>query len=314
MKKGYIYILLATIFFSTMEIALKMNSNNFNPIQITFLRFLIGAIILFPFAVRGLRNRNYRLKRNDFAFFALTGCLCVVISMVLYQMAILYTQASIVAVLFSCNPVFVVLFAFVILREKIYRYTAFSIIVSILGILVIVDPLHISGNLLGIILVILSAITFALYSVVGRKRSERYGGIALTCFSFLFGSMEMFLLILATRISSISAFLTQAGLKSFTNIPILHGISMQSLPSLIYIGIFVTGLGYTFYFLAMEATSAATASLVFFIKPVLAPILALIIIHESITTTMAIGILLIIVGMLISFIPILRLRVGKRLS
>lgn len=54
----------------------------------------------------------------------------------------------------------------------------------------------------------------------------------------------------------------------------------------------------------MEATTAATASLVFFIKPGLAPILALIIIREPITIAMVIGILLITAGSLISFIPV----------
>ncbi len=303
MKKGYIYILLATVLFSTMEIALKIVSNKFNPIQLTFLRFLIGSIILLPLAIKGLRSRHCRLKANDLAFFALTGFICVVVSMVLYQLAILYAQASVVAVLFSCNTIFVVLFACMLLHEKIYRYTVLSILVSMLGIVVIMNPAHMSGNMLGIVLTILSAVTFALYNIVGRIRSDRYGGVALTCFSFSFGSLEMFLLILVTRISHVAAFFTQAGLKSFASVPILQGLSVQSLPSLVYIGIFVTGLGYTSYFLAMEETSAVTASLVFFIKPALAPLLALIIIREPITATMAAGILLIIAGSLIYIIP-----------
>ncbi|HBN80213.1 MAG TPA: EamA family transporter, partial [Ruminococcaceae bacterium] len=37
MKKGYIYILFSTIFFSTAEIALKMATGVFHPIQLTFL-------------------------------------------------------------------------------------------------------------------------------------------------------------------------------------------------------------------------------------------------------------------------------------
>jgi drug/metabolite transporter (DMT)-like permease len=296
-----------------MEIALKVVSNQFNPIQLTFLRFFIGSIILLPLAIKGLLRRKINLEAGDFAFFALTGFTCVVISMVLYQMAILYSQASVVAVLFSCNPVFVVLFAFLMLHEKIYRHTVISLIVSILGIIVIMNPLHMSGKVLGIVLTVLSAVTFALYGVIGRKRSERYGGIALTCFSFLFGSVEMILVIFATRINFISDFFTQIGMKSFANVPILQGISWHTLPSLIYIGIFVTGFGYAFYFLAMEVTSAATASLTFFIKPALAPILALIIIHEAITVNMAVGILLIIAGSLISFIPGFKMRKNKGL-
>ncbi|MDP4152522.1 MAG: DMT family transporter [Bacillota bacterium] len=303
MKKGYLYILLTTIFFSSMEIALKLVTNEFNPIQITFLRFFIASLILMPLAVKGLKKRNVRLNRSDIAYFALTGFICIVVSMILYQMAILYAHASVVAVLFSCNPIFVILFAYLMLHEKIYKHTIVSLIVNIAGIIVIMNPLHMSGTITGIVLTILSAITFALYSVMGRKLSEKYGGIALTCFSFLFGSLEMLLLIFVSKVGAVSGFLTQAGLKAFADVPILQGITLHSLLSLVYVSLFATGLGYAFYFLAMEETSASTTSLVFFIKPALAPIMALVILGEPITLNMAIGIILIITGSLISFIP-----------
>jgi len=308
LKKGYLYILLSTLLFSSMEVALKCVTGQFGALQITFLRFLIGSIVLLPPAIRGIRRKKTRLHSGDFAFFALTGFLCVVVSMILYQLAIVYSQASLVAVLFSCNPIFVVLFAWPILHEKIYRHTIYSLIVSFAGILVIINPAHMAGNGLGIALTILSAVTFALYGVTGRKRSERYGGFALTCFSFLFGSAELLLLIIVSRIGVISTFFTQAGLSAFADVPIFQGISLATLPSLLYIGVCVTGFGYAFYFLAMEATSAATASLVFFIKPILAPILALLFLHEPITVSMAVGILLILAGSLVSLLGGLRLK------
>ncbi|WKB36618.1 DMT family transporter [Terrilactibacillus sp. S3-3] len=172
-----------------------------------------------------------------------------------------------------------------------------------IGIIIFMNPLRMSGSPIGYILTILSAATFALYGIISLKRSVRYGGIALTCFSFLFGSMEMFLLILISRMASVSAILTREGLTTFANIPILQGINGHTCLNLIYIGIFVTGLGYTFYFLAMETISAATASLVFYIKPALAPVLAFIIIHEPIMLNMMFGILFLLIGSLISFIP-----------
>jgi len=303
MKKGYVYILFSTILFSSMEIMLKVVSGQFHPVQITFLRFLIGAIILMPLAVKGLHERQVRFHIGDFFYFAGTGCICVVFGMILYQMAIGYSQASVVAVLFSCNPVFVVIFAYFLLHEKIYWYTVVSLMLSILGILAIMNPAHMTGNLLGIVLTVLSAVMFALYGVIGRKRSEYYGGFALTSFSFLFGSMELFLLILLSKIKVISTLLIKNGFRTFADVPVFSGITFQNIPYLIYIAVCITGLGYTFYFMAMEETSAATASLVFFIKPVLAPLLALILIHETIHLNMTIGILLIVSGSLFSFIP-----------
>lgn len=286
-----------------MEIVLKISSGNFNPIQLTFLRFFIGSLILLPLALRGLKKRGCGFAAGDAAFFALTGFICVVVSMVLYQLAILNAPASIVAVLFSCNPVFVVLFAFLLLREKIYKHTVISMIVSAAGIIFIMNPLKTSASKAGILLTLLAAVTFALYGVAGRGRSEKYGGVALTCFSFIAGSAELLLLILITKIGAVASLLSRAGLRDFADIPVFSGLTLQNLPALIYIGVFVTGFGYAFYFLAMEATNAATASLVFFIKPALAPVLALIILGEAIKLNMIIGIILMITGSLITFIP-----------
>jgi drug/metabolite transporter (DMT)-like permease len=53
----------------------------------------------------------------------------------------------------------------------------------------------------------------------------------------------------------------------------------------------------------MEETSAQTTSLVFFFKPILAPILALILLHEAIPLNMLIGILFILFGSLSSILP-----------
>lgn len=301
MKKGYIYIALATFFFSTMEIALKMFSVGFNPMQMNFIRFFIGAILILPLAVKNMKRRKIRLGGKDFIFFALTGFICVVLSMGLYQMAVLEAKASIVAILFSCNPVFVIPLAALLLKEKIYKSTVISLVISLAGMVAIMNPLHLSSSFSGILLSLLAAATFALYGVVGKLKSQKYGGVVSSFFSFLAGSLELLLLMFLSKVDFIASALTNAGLKDFANIPVLQGITLSSLPGLIYIGVFVTGLGYTSYFLAMEKASVAKASLVFFIKPALAPILAFLVLREPITANMVLGILLILLGSLITF-------------
>lgn len=301
MKKGYLYITLSTILFSTMEISIKLVSGKFNPIQLTFIRFFIGGIILLPIAINTIKRRKICIDLKSFKFFAVSGFICVVISMVLFQLAVINAKASVVAILFSCNPIFVIPLAYVMLKEPVYKDTVASMIISVIGIIVIMNPFNMGGSIKGIILTLLSAVTFALYGVIGKRKSNEYGGVVLSSFSFIMGSLEMFILIMISKISFVSLFLHKAGFKIFSNIPILQGISFSTIPNLIYIGVFVTGLGYTFYFMALEETSASTASLVFYIKPALAPILALIILKESITTNMIIGIGLIIAGSCITF-------------
>lgn len=51
-KRGYLYILLAAMIYSTTEVALKGLGGVFAPMQITVERVLIGALFLLPFALR----------------------------------------------------------------------------------------------------------------------------------------------------------------------------------------------------------------------------------------------------------------------
>ena len=50
-KRGYLYILLAAMIYSTTEVALKGLGGVFAPMQITVERVLIGALFLLPFAL-----------------------------------------------------------------------------------------------------------------------------------------------------------------------------------------------------------------------------------------------------------------------
>lgn len=306
MHKGYLYILIATILFSSMEVALKLTGSIFHPVQITFLRFFIGSMVLMPLALKSLKQRGITLNKGDALFYGRTGFIFIVVSMILYQLAIGYGQPSVVAVLFSSNPVFVCIFAYFLLKEPITKYNVATLVLSMIGIVIIMNPSKMAGNELSITLILLSAIIFAFYGVVGRKKSLVQGAIAMTSFSFLFGSLELFCIICLTNLAPVAEKLTSLGLGKFANIPSLGGLGMHSLLPLLYIGVGVTGIGFATYFLAMETTTAAEASLVFFIKPILAPIFAYVIMHEPITTNMVIGIVFMMVGSAISLVPKLR--------
>lgn len=303
MNKGYIYIALTTVIFSTMEIALKFISGVFNPIQLTFTRFLIGGIFLIPFAIRTLRKKNSSVSKNDLCYFAFLGFVGIVISMILYQLAVQNTKASVVAVLFSSNPVFVTILAFILLKEAIHKNNILALILEVIGTIIIINPLNTKLSILGITLTIASTLTFALYGVFGKKKCAKYGGIVVTCFSFLFGSLEMLILIAISHASPVAAWFSANGLAIFSNIPLFTGYSLKTLPIVLNIFIVNTGVGFACYFLSMEKTSAQTTSLVFFFKPILAPILALILLHEPIPFNMFIGILFILSGSLSSILP-----------
>ena len=303
MNRGYIFIFLATVFFSSMEVALKTVAHDFNPMQLNCTRFLVGGLLLSPLALRGLRQHGARVTAAAWKGFAWLGFVGLVVSMMFYQMSILYAPASVVSVLFSCNPVLVLAFAYLILRADIRPQHIAALVMEVLAALIIIDPLHTTLDPTGVTLVLLSAATFALYAVLGKKQCAQYSGVAVTCFSCLAASAEMIVLMLISHIPAVADALQAAGLPMFAAMPFFSGYTTGNLLNVLYICVFVTAGGYACYFMGMEATSAMQGSLVFFFKPVLAPILAMLILGEEIPWNMWAGIGLMLVASVVSMIP-----------
>lgn len=283
MKKGIIYIALSAFIFSTMEVVGKLITGDLNAFQVTFLRFLIGCVVLLPFTVNELKKRTIKINRDDIIYFILTGLLCIPISMVLLQVSVVYTKASTAAIMFSTNPVFTIPFAYFILKESIRKENIYSIAISLIGILFIFNPLSIGDGIKGMFIALASSITFSLYTVISKKRIEKYGGIIFNFFTFLVGDLVLLVILI------------------IFNIPIIKGVTVSNIPIILYLGIILTGLGYVFYISAIKETSPVVASTVFFIKPALAPIVAVILLKEAITFNVMIGIVFILIGSYIGF-------------
>lgn len=302
-RSGYIFIVLCAVIFSTMEVMLKTVHGVFAPMQITCLRFLVGGVLLIPFAVRSIRKKNAVLTRKDLGFFACAGFLCVVIAMSLYQMSVTYTRASIVAVIFSCNPIFVTMLAHLLLHEEIHKNHIIALILELTAALIIIDPIHASLDPTGALLAILSAAMFSFYSVFGKKRTPRFGGIAVTCLSFLFGATELVALLLFGRTAAGASLYGALGLKIFIDVPLFENIPLSALPALLYICCINSAAGFVCHMMAMEKTSAQEASLIFFLKPIFAPIFALIFLKEEIPLNMIVGIVCFLAGSLCAILP-----------
>jgi len=282
--KGMLYILITAFLFSTMEIAGKLLSNELTAFQVTLVRYFIGLIFMFPLAWKEMKTKKIQLSYSDFKIFLLAGIICIPISMTLLQLAVEYTKASTAAIVFSTNSVFTIPFAYIILKEKISRPMIISMLVSAIGLLCILNPFKIVlADSKGIGIALLAAFSFSLYSVLTKKYVHRYGGFVYNFFTFFAGTTVLLLLTM------------------LMGMPVTANIDSSNLLVLAYIGVAVTGLGYICYLKAIEEVSVVKASLAFFIKPALAPVLALILIGENVTLNTLLGILLVILGSGLSF-------------
>lgn len=306
MRKGYLYIAVAVVMFSSFEVVLKYIAGQINPIQLTLARFSIGFLFLLPLALRALKRRGKRLNAKTMGYFALLGLTGIALAMPILQLAVSSTDSSAVAVLFSCNPVFVTVLAFFLLGEPIQRRHIAALVLEVAGTVAIISPWNAKLNPTGVALALLSTMLFSIYGVMGKKKCAEYGGVVVTCFSFLFGSLMMLVLILITHIPAVATAITAAGWPGFANIPVLAGYTMQNLPYVLYVSAGVAGIGFCAYFLAMEYQPASVVSLVYFFKPVLSTILAWRLHGEAVPGNMLAGIILIVAGSLCTIIPGIR--------
>ena len=277
MKKVYFYVVLTAFLFGTMEVALKLVGSHLDAFQLTFLRFAIGGILLLPFAVTEMKKNHVKLSVKDLLQLLFVGTLGIPVSMVLFQMGVMHSNASTASVLISINPLFTMVFAHFFAGEKLDRRKMMVLFIGILGIIFMIKPWNLQeGNTVeGTIYMLLAAITFGGYTVAGKVSVKKIGLMAQTSISFILGSLVLLVVI------------------AVMGRPVLAGVAEQ-LPLVLYVGIFVTGLGYFSYFKAIKMSDASTGSLAFFLKPAIAPVIAVIVLRETILWNTYTGIILIL--------------------
>ena len=280
---GYLYLFLSMLIFSTMEVSGKFISNDLHPLQINYLRFLLGGLTLLPFTISHIKTSGIKLSAKDIWAMVCLGILLVPISMTLFQFSIFYTKASTTAVLISCNAIFTAPLSYLILKEKIDKYIVVSLISGLLGIIIIAVPSSSMSfnDLIGISLGAASSVTFSLFNVLGKKIIQKVGSFTLNTLSFLFGSAAMIPVLL------------------FSGVPLFYGLTRFSLFYLLYIGVVVTALAYILMFKGFEVLPLNAGSLVFFGKPVFAGILSYMLLKETFSAKFLFGSILIMIGILL---------------
>lgn len=253
MKQGILYAILTAVLFVTLEPVSKLIAGEVSPYAITFWRFIIGSLILLPPAIVKMKKESIHVGLKDLGIMTGLGVLFICISMIALQIGIRVADSpSLIAVIFSLNSIFTIVFAMLILKEKLDKNKAFALTFGVAGVLVCAD--FSSGtNLISVLYGIFAALSFSLYTVLSQKFVKRIGGIVQTCMVFLTGSLVLLVVLLVMRVDFIPTF------------------ELSTVTILCYLGFLVTGVGYASYFKAIEKGGAIMASLAFFVKPILTP-------------------------------------------
>ncbi len=288
LSKYHILAALAIVVYSTIELASKYLGPGVSPYTITAWRFLIGGLVILPFALRQLRKERRALKLAEFPALVFLGFLNVCISMLLLQLSVHFGKASLSAVLVSSNPLFVSIFAYLLLREKLSLFQLLGLALALAGVaLLILGEGELAAarylNLpLSIALGLGAAVTFGFYMVLAKKSLQKHGNALTNSVSFIGGAILLFIYnILARK-------------------PLLLDFSWRNAGIMLYLGVLLSGIAYLMYFEAMKGIGAARTSVYFFLKPVIASLLAVLLLAETLSALQILAICVIVSGLALS--------------
>ncbi|MGV8026089.1 MAG: DMT family transporter [Anaerolineaceae bacterium] len=278
-----IKMVLAVIFWGGSFIATKVVVQESSPVTVVWLRFLIGLLCLFPIVFKkGLLKLS---GWKEIGEYALLGFLGISLHQWLQSTGLVTSQASTTAWIVASMPLFMILFGWIFLKEKLGKFGTLGIGIATLGVLTVVSSGNIGGlfrngfGAPGDLLILLSAPNWAIYSILLRKTLRRESALKTTFFSILFGWL----------LTSIQ-FVFEKGWVDF------QGLSLSGWASIFYLGIFCTFLAYVFYYDALQKLSSASVGAYLYIEPVATMLIAAVILNEPITLVSLLGGALILIG------------------
>ena len=185
--KGYILGAVAAATYGMNPLfALPMYKAGMNPESVLFFRYLFAIPVLGMMIVA--RGRSFKLKRKEVLPLIIMGLLVALSSLALFQ-SYNYMDVGIASTLLFVYPILVALIMWIAFKEKLTLPTVLCILLALGGI----GLLYKSGdgstlNLTGIILVMISALSYAIYIVgVNQSTLKNLATLSLTFYVLLFG-------------------------------------------------------------------------------------------------------------------------------
>ena len=279
--KAYFAITLTCIFWGFSFISTKIALVYFSPLALAFYRFLIASIVLF--AIIKIKEPNSKMDKKDYKLFILSGFVGVFLYFLFENFGLKYVSASLGAILLSTIPVLAMVLDTIVYKEPFTFKKISSVLISVLGVCLVVgiNPSTSSNlSLKGIILMLLSALSWALYNLLTKPLYEKYTSLTITYYQTLFGTL-FFLILLPFN---------PVDWHSVTIVPIIH---------VLYLGIICSALCYLLYVYSLEKLNVTICSIFINLVPVVTIIASIFALGEKITLTQVLGTGLIILSVFI---------------
>jgi drug/metabolite transporter (DMT)-like permease len=253
------------------------------PFALVSLRLILGTLTLLVV----LWRRGFpRISRKQFWLVLGVGFVGYGISLSLQFLGTKLSTAANGSLVTSATPAFVLIFAWLLLSEKITSQRLVALLLATLGVVAVIDPRSAQLNpdlFLGNLLLIGAAVTWALYSVLVRKTTQDLDVLPFSLIAFL-GGLPVTLPASAWELEALG----------------VGEISLGVIGGVLFLGIISTALAMVLWNTAFAFVDASLASLTFFAQPVVGTLLGSLFLGERITPLFLLGGFLIGLGLVIS--------------
>lgn len=279
----YLLILLAIIFWGTSFVATKTVLNEIKPVTIIILRLILASILLTIIALSTRRKFSINLKSHGWIFIL---ALVAVFHLWIQVTGLQYTRASNTGWIIGTAPIFMAILGFVFYKERITLLQFAGILVALAGLLLLIGKGDITNIGLienkGDLLVLGSAFTWGVYSMVNKKISLSYSPLMTILYLFLM----MAVIIIPFNLNTET-------INSVIN------LSFISWMWILFLGIFCSGIAYVIWAQALRDMESAKVGAFLYFEPLVTVIAAWFFLQEEITLLMIFSGLLITAGVFI---------------
>ena len=276
---GSIYLALASIIWGGMYVVSKVLLTVIPPLELVWLRYIVALITLITASV--LTRQSWRIQSRDIPLIIAVGVIGYALSIWTQFVGTMLSSAQMGAMITSATPAFMVIFARLLLKEKITFRNGSSTFLATIGVLCIVGigdigrSYQLGGLVLGV-----AALSWALMSVIIKLIPSSYSQLVVTTYAIFTATV----IITPFSVSQID----QAQLQTLLQPSIWSGI--------LYIGIVSTAGAFFLWNKGLQMVDAASGGLYFFFQPLSGTLLGWLFLGEQVGITFWIGAALILSG------------------
>lgn len=260
------------------------------PLNLAFLRYALGGACLAA-VLSAFRPGSLRIPRDQLAPIALLGMLMYALFPVLFNTSLQYTTASRGAVILALMPLFTAMLGAFARSERLQPLQWLGVALSIGGVAVVFAESGLGFTdgrrvVLGNALMVIAALTGAVYSVRARPYVQRFGAPPVAAIAMLSGAA---LLLLPALLRGV--------------VGEMRAATTETTLLVLYLAIPGGALAFFLTTYALSRLTATQATLYINLNPVVATILAALLLDEPLSRWFGLGFVLVITGLLLANLP-----------